>query len=143
MDEYRIRNRVAVWGVPENTRWWFTVVYLALTAAGHVIIWKFGVYALSIELVLDYIIKIGVSSIFTTFTVIEGVDLMGWLYESIKQRHREQGREEGRVEGRRERDQAYREWISREQEAGTLGTPKQSPPPFLDDAVSQSERGSV
>jgi len=72
---------------------------------------------------------------------------MGWLYESIKQRHREEGREEGREvgreEGRRERDQAYREWISREQEAGTLGTPKQSPPPFLDDAVSHSERGSV
>lgn len=69
---------------------------------------------------------------------------MGWLYESIKQRHREQGRkegreegrEEGRVEGRREIDQAYREWISREQEAGTLGTPKQSPPPFLDDVAS-------
>ncbi|MCY3713445.1 MAG: hypothetical protein OXH02_09170 [Gemmatimonadetes bacterium] len=144
MDEYRIRNRVAVWGVPENTRWWFTVVFLALTAAGHAIIWKFGVYTLSIELVLDYIIKIGVSSIFATFTVIEGVDLMGWLYESIKQRHREQGRkegreegrEEGRVEGRREIDQAYREWISREQEAGTLGTPKQSPPPFLDDVAS-------
>lgn len=64
---------------------------------------------------------------------------MGWLYESIKQRHREEGREEGR----KERDQAYREWIRREQEAGTLGTPKQSPPPFLDDVASQSERGSV
>lgn len=139
LDEYRIRNRVAVWGVPENTRWWFTVVYLALTAAGHVIIWKFGVYVLSVELVLDYIVKIGVSSIFATFTLIEGVDFMGWLYESIKQRHREEGREEGR----KERDQAYREWISREQEAGTLGTPKQSPPPFLEDVASQSERGSV
>lgn len=76
---------------------------------------------------------------------------MGWLYESIKRRHREEGRAEGREEGRaegreegqRERDQAYREWISREQEAGTLGTPKQSPPPFLDDVVTRSERGSV
>ncbi len=64
---------------------------------------------------------------------------MGWLYESIKQRHREEGREEGR----RERDQAYKEWISSEQKAGTLGTPKQSPPPFLDDVALQSERGSV
>ncbi len=78
-----------------------------------------------------------------TFTIIEGVDFMGWLYESIKRRHREEGRAEGLEEGRRERDQAYREWISREQEAGTLGTPKQSPPPFLDDVVSRSERGSA
>lgn len=64
---------------------------------------------------------------------------MGWLYESIKQRHREEGREEGR----RERDQAYKDWISREQKAGTLGTPKQIPPPFLDDVASRSERGSA
>ena len=90
------------------------------------------------ELVFDYIIKVGGSSVFATFTIIEGVDFMGWLYESIKRRHREEGREEGR----RERDQAYREWISREQEAGTLGTPK-NPPPFLDDTISQSERGSA
>lgn len=140
MDKYQSQNRVAVWGVPENTRWWFTVVFLAITVASHAILWKFGVYAFSIELVFDYIIKVGGSSVFATFTIIEGVDFMGWLYESIKRRHREEGREEGRAEGRRERDQAYREWISREQEAGTLGTPKQSPPPFLDDAVSDSKR---
>ena len=140
MDEYQNQNRVAVWGVPENTRWWFTVVFLAITAASHAVFWKFGVYALSIELVFDYIIKVGGSSVFATFTIIEGVDIMGWLYESIKRRHREEGRAEGRAEGQRERDQAYREWISREQEAGTLGTPKQSPPPFLDDVVSESER---
>ena len=149
MDEYQNQNRAAVWGVPENTRWWFTVVFLAITAASHAVFWKFGVYALSIELVFDYIIKVGGSSVFATFTIIEGVDIMGWLYESIKRRHREEGRAEGRAEGReegqRERDQAYREWISREQEAGTLGTPKQSPPPFLDDVdvVSQSGRGSA
>lgn len=81
-----------------------------------------------------------IPALFATFTIIEGVDFMGWLYESIKRRHREEGRAEGREEGRRERDQAYREWISREQEAGTLGTPKQSPPPFLDDAFSESKR---
>ena len=143
MDEYHSQNRVAVWGVPENTRWWFTVVFLAITVAGHSVFWKFGTYTLSIELVFDYIIKVGGSSLFATFTIIEGVDFMGWLYESIKRRHREEGRAEGREEGRRERDQAYREWISREKEAGTFGTPKQSPPPFLDDVVSQSEQGSA
>ena len=63
---------------------------------------------------------------------------MGWLYESLKRRHRE----EGRAEGRRERDQAYREWIDREQAAGTLGTPKQSPPPFLDDSICDQGNGS-
>lgn len=139
MDENQIQNRVAVWGVPENTRWWFTVVFLSLTIASHAVYWKFGVYTFSIELVFDYIIKVGGSSVFATFTVIEGVDFMGWLYESIKRRHREEGLEEGR----RERDQAYREWLTREQEAGTLGTPKQSPPPFLDDVASESKRGSA
>ena len=143
MNEYESQNRVAVWGVPENTRWWFTVVFLALTVTSHAVFWKIGLYTLSVELVLDYIIKVGGSSVIATFTIIEGVDFMGWLYESIKRRHREEGRAEGREEGRRERDQAYREWISREQEAGTLGTPKQSPPPFLDDVVSRSERGSA
>lgn len=151
MDDYQNQNRVAVWGVPENTRWWFTVVFLAITAGSHAVFWKFGVYTFSIELVFDYIIKVGGSSVFATFTIIEGVDFMGWLYESIKRRHREEGRAEGREEGRaegreegqRERDRAYREWITREQEAGTLGTPKQSPPPFLDDVITQSKRGSV
>ena len=150
-DEYQNQNRVAVWGVPENTRWWFTVVFLAITAGSHAVFWKFGVYTFSIELVFDYIIKVGGSSVFATFTIIEGVDFMGWLYESIKRRHREEGRAEGREEGRaegreegqRERDRAYREWIKREQEAGTLGTPKQSPPPFLDDVITQSKRGTA
>ena len=137
MGKHQSQNRVAVWGVPEDTRWWFTVVFLASTVAGHTIFWSLGNYSLSIEIVFDYIIKVGGSSVFATFTLIEGVDFMGWLYESIKRRHRE----EGRAEGRRERDQAYREWISREQEAGTLGTPK-SPPPFLDDGVCDQDKGA-
>lgn len=58
--------------------------------------------------------------------VLNGVDFMGWLYESIKKRHREDGISEGELQ----RDKVLRDWYIAKKNAGTLGTDNENPVRF-------------
>ena len=51
---------------------------------------------------------------------------MGWLYESIKKRHREDGISEGELQ----RDKVLRDWYIAKKNAGTLGTDNENPVRF-------------
>ena len=80
--------------------------------------------------IIDKIIKAGFVSVIVGFTLIMGAELVEWMSEKLRKRHREEGRAEGVKEGRAEMERAWEEWYRREKDKGTLGTKEESKPPF-------------
>lgn len=120
------KTRSAVWSILDNKQTTFGLLFLGTTAISYLALIVFDWWSV----LLDDVIRVGLGAVIIGFTVIIGGEIMEWASEKLKKKHREEGLAEGRKEGEETSNQNAMDWYIREKERGTLGTDKQSPPPF-------------